>query len=348
MSLLLAELLVRAFVPVRNVGPAFSTFDETYGKRLKRSVHCRRVTPEFTMQFTTNSLGFRGPEPASLPLRHVLLFLGDSFTMGYGVDDGFEFPAVVGQALVERLGPAAPPVLNAGIGDAGNGHALRFLQREATRYAPRGVVLQLCGNDFDDNRCEGLYAIDPTGGLTELPPRSVTWKRCIQSAVEAVPGLADSHLLGLVRQAAWGFDRAPAAAPEQPTATGTPPPDDDSRRAAEPLTFALIRECMAACRDRGWPLLVIAVEWPADHRDALIACCAEFDVPLLEAPTRADEPSLYYRIDGHWNPRGHELMARRVAEHLLLDPRFGLDPAAPRRLAPQPRPSVPKIAKPEE
>ena len=102
MGLVLAELGVRAFVTVRNVGPSFTVFDPVYGKTLKRSFSCRRMTPEFTMRFTTNSLGFRGPEPERFP-RRPILFIGDSFTMGYGVDDGQEFPAVVSRTFGARF-----------------------------------------------------------------------------------------------------------------------------------------------------------------------------------------------------------------------------------------------------
>src|SRR5512139_2958291 len=83
-SLALCELFVRAFVVVRNVGPSFTVYDADYGNRLRPSFSTVRIAPEFTMRLTTNSLGFRGPEPDAPP-RGVVLFLGDSFTMGYGV-----------------------------------------------------------------------------------------------------------------------------------------------------------------------------------------------------------------------------------------------------------------------
>src|SRR3990167_3315053 len=144
-AFVVAELVVRVAVPVRNVGPTFSEYDPVYGKRLKRSFACTRTTPEFTMRFSTNSLGFRGPEPAGFPGRGVL-FLGDSFTTGYGVNDGEEFPDLVRRGL-EASGIGVP-VVNAGSGNTGNGYWLRFLEREGTRFSPRLVVLGFCGNDF--------------------------------------------------------------------------------------------------------------------------------------------------------------------------------------------------------
>ena len=126
-ALVLAEAVVRLFVPVRNVGPSFTTYDPVYGKALKTNISVERVAPEFTMTFTTNSHGFRGPEIADLS-QGSLLFLGDSFTMGYGVSDGEEFPAIVRKATATCNPPLNLEVVNAGMGNNGNGRVLKFLQ----------------------------------------------------------------------------------------------------------------------------------------------------------------------------------------------------------------------------
>jgi len=123
------ELFVRVFVPVRNVGPTFSSYHPYYGKVLKKNFSCTRIAPEFTMKFSTNSLGHRGPEPAGFP-KHPVLFLGDSFTSGYGVNDGEEFPDLVRVALEQRGRTIPIPVVNAGSGNIGNGYWLRFLKAE--------------------------------------------------------------------------------------------------------------------------------------------------------------------------------------------------------------------------
>ena len=97
-ALCAAELAVRRFVTVRSVGPAVTVYSPIYGVRLRSNFSGVQITPEFRMRITTNSLGFRGPEPDG-PLRNVLLYLGDSFTVGYGVNDGEEFPALVAARL---------------------------------------------------------------------------------------------------------------------------------------------------------------------------------------------------------------------------------------------------------
>ena len=120
------------------------------------------------MQFTTNSLGFRGPEPDSFP-NHPILFLGDSFTAGYGVNDDEESPALIRKALAKRYGAHRIPVVNTGLGDSGNGYWIKFLKKEGKRYDPRLVVLELCETDFEDNIREHLFGLSSLGELEELP-----------------------------------------------------------------------------------------------------------------------------------------------------------------------------------
>jgi len=168
LALLAGEIAVRVFVPVRSVGPVATTYDPIYGKRLKRSYWCRRIGPEMSYVLTTNSLGFRGPEPTG-PITGSVIFLGDSFTMGSAVNDGEEFPALVRARLDDRFGPEAVPVINAGVANTGNGRWVKFLRDEAPRYAPRFIVMQFFVNDFADNVNERLFGLDADGTLVENP-----------------------------------------------------------------------------------------------------------------------------------------------------------------------------------
>src|SRR5262249_3271101 len=120
----------------------------------------------------------------------------DSFTEGYGVSDGEEFPALVRRALVEKYGPQAPPVVNAGIGNTGNGHWVKLLGREGPRFAPRTVVLQFTGNDFVDNLREQMFRLDDNHQLVELPVPAPGLVSVITEMLEVVPSLSSSYLIG--------------------------------------------------------------------------------------------------------------------------------------------------------
>lgn len=312
LGLVIAELAVRRWVVVRNVGPSFTVFDPTYDKRLKTNFSCERITPEFRMRLTTNSLGFRGPEPGPSDARPIL-FIGDSFTMGYGVNDGEEYPAVVRQALAERFGDERVPVINAGIGDVGTGRWVRFLRGQAVALDPGLVVLQICGNDFEDNVREGLFRLTGDNSLVEQRIVARPFARYVQECVEAIPWLSYSHLICLVKQL-----RLPMTVQDDPA----PQPVDSSTSAGsdsptDRLTHRLVSEIIDVCRRRSWPLLVLLVDVENSRREALDDLLKAASVPFVRFPTKNERPELYFRVDGHWNEAGHALAASLVLDYIL-------------------------------
>jgi hypothetical protein len=310
-GLILCEGLVRLFVPVRNVGPTFSEFDPKWGKRLKKNFTCVRSSSEFTMRFSTDSYGFRGPEPKEFPA-HPILFLGDSFTSGYGVNDGEEFPAVIRAYLESSPSTSSIPVVNAGSGNIGNGFWLKLLQDEARRYDPRFVVLQLCSNDFADNLTDGLYELNTQGELVPrlgFAPRGAA--RWGQAVLEAVPWLSYSHLVGFLRQIT--SEKSGDVPPD--TASNNAPPSVSER-----LTYALVTAALTECALHNWPVLVISVDMHGRRLTELEALLAGLRVPHLTIPSKRERPDLYYKIDGHWTAVGHQYVARLVMDALRRYP----------------------------
>jgi hypothetical protein len=309
LALSVAEMVVRVWIPVRNVGPSFSVFDPVYGSKLKPHFSAVRITPEFTMRLTTNSRGFRGSEPGA-SMDRPILFLGDSFALGYGVDDGQEYPALVGELLSARLG-AISPVINAGIGDVGTGRWVRFLREEGPALDPRAVVLQLSSNDFQDDSREGFYSIGADGSLVESRgPRRAGIRRMAQGVFEIVPWLPYSRLVSLLRGLRFGKPggrEAPAregghldAKPFLPTA----------------LTLRIVEAIVGLCQSRQWPVLLLAADFPDTQLPAVAALAADLRVPLVRVPAKAERPDLYYRVDAHWNAAGHAHAARLTADAL--------------------------------
>lgn len=306
----LGELLVRWFVPAAVVGPTFSEHDPVYGKRLKRNLSARRTTPEFSFLLRTNSLGFRGPEPEG-PIEGALLFIGDSYTMGYGVADDESFPARI-EAMLRDSGRGDVPVVNAGVGNSGQGWWLPFLERRAGDFAPRAVVLQLADNDFGDNRAEGMFRL-ADGRLEPRPIPEPGWERRVQALVEAVPGLSYSHLVGALRVLAAG--RGATGGEDRPGEAAAIEAEERE------LTRALVAEAIERCRSRGWPVVGLMIGMERERGVDILQVFDAWGVPWVRVPSKAEAPELYFEIDDHLNARGHAVAAERLRD--ALEPVLG-------------------------
>ncbi len=71
--------------------------------------------------------------------------------------------------MVKGTSLGSLPYVNAGRGNSGNGHWIKFLQRERDWSTPRVVVLQGSDNDIADNLEDRLFNISADGGLGESP-----------------------------------------------------------------------------------------------------------------------------------------------------------------------------------
>jgi len=101
------------------------------------------------VRLVTNPEGFRNgvdvphaPSPGELRV----LSLGDSFSIGMQIDQEDFFGARLGRELSSLSGARKVTVLNAEVSDPA--HGLYYLQNYGAEYAPRLVVLGLCGNDM--------------------------------------------------------------------------------------------------------------------------------------------------------------------------------------------------------
>jgi hypothetical protein len=229
--------------------------------------------------------------------------------MGYGVSDGEEFPAIIRDALRAPEGGGAVPVLNAGIGDSGNGRWVKFLRADAAAYEPSLVVMQVHQNDFDNNVGEREFELTEAGDLRELPVPPPSRARRLQTVIERIPGLEHLHLLGLFRQLRHtrGF-ATPAEAELEPDAAMA---DYGAR-----LTVRLIAESLRICARHGWPVVGLLVDLDPQQADTLERLFAAFGADVVVFPGRQERPELYYIIDGHWRPEGHQLAARALIERL--------------------------------
>jgi lysophospholipase L1-like esterase len=106
---------------------------------------------------TTNSLGFRGPEPASPkpPGRFRVVAIGDSVTFGFGVNDGDTFCAQTELLLRSKVPSLDLDVVNIAVPGYDTRQEVALLRRSLARLEPNLVLVGLYSNDIPDSLEDG-------------------------------------------------------------------------------------------------------------------------------------------------------------------------------------------------
>ena len=131
------------FTGARKIWPAQTacvSFDEEliYTPRIGT---CHFDNPEFrTVQTFASDGRYTGPKPPGVGIAVV----GDSYAMGWGVDDEETYGAVL-QRLTGR------PVFNLGVSSYGTVRELRLLDKSGLLGRVDTVILEYCDNDLEEN-----------------------------------------------------------------------------------------------------------------------------------------------------------------------------------------------------
>src|SRR5690606_22357914 len=126
-----AQENARTMIPDREVGWLYKPYAEADTARLSGT-------------FVANSLGLREREPG-IKNKPRVLFLGDSFTWGWGVPNGVRYS--------DRLQLTYPQyqIINAGVNGYSTVQEALLLKKYSQRLMPDLVVLQIFRNDFLEN-----------------------------------------------------------------------------------------------------------------------------------------------------------------------------------------------------
>lgn len=147
-------------------------------------VHKRPGRWEF--RYTINEDRCRGPRvPRKVNAAvQTVVTLGDSYTMGMGVNDGEEYPAVLARELGETY-----RVLNCGSPGWGLTQEIRRFYEFALDYSPNVVILQFCANDPDDGQrdkvtrfTQGSFVFEPTRHRPNTVFNALSSCRVVQSS----------------------------------------------------------------------------------------------------------------------------------------------------------------------
>lgn len=289
----------------------------------------RFATPDYEIDFRTNSLGLRDIPLTSVdPQATRVLALGDSYTQGHGVQAKQAWP----RRLDERL-PRAH-VFNSGV----SGYGVQQMRRTAEvlfeTLSPRVIVVGVYGHGY--TRVTDPYV--PVGDGAGLVLRSESTR---------IDVLDDGFLLPVfetpwLRTLAFWIDRhwflgghlvhalfLPVPRTQSP-ATSLPLPEP---AALEQRMLPMLEEIAALQTDAarwGTPLILLLIN-PVEadgtvsslqrgYNDVLSrfardrGLCAVDPLPSFAAA--AEGPSLRLGQDPHWSPRAHDLAAARIVEVL--------------------------------
>jgi hypothetical protein len=331
-----AEVAVRHFSP-QEVGPVrFACLPELGDIPVPYQQGERRFPGVFSFRYSNNSLGWRGRREyrEAKPTEYRVLFLGDSFTYGLGVNDDQTFAAQVEKDL--RAGRLSVEVLNAGAPGKGTDYALKCFQTVGRKFHPDLTVLGFFCNDFQDNARGEYYN---TGSRGDLQAKPVNCDRGgIKSLLDHVPAynwlISWSQAANLVKQAGVEalINRGRRSGPD--AVNGLVVSYDRgaggyATAANKPLTGIYVEQLNAAVKRAGGELMMCYIpisQEVLDYRRTRTLSADELAIqhiaadngmmlwsltPLLAHSGQPIE-HLYY-TEGHWTAAAHEIAARYLS-----------------------------------
>lgn len=320
-TLSIFEVMVRLLLPQPQLYPRYR-YSERYGHHLPKSATIVHELPgTWRFVYRTNEYGFRVsmPEISNRYDAPTVVILGDSVTFGQGVNDGEDYPAVLGKTLAGRA-----YVVNLGVPSFGLTHQIRTFYEFGVLFQPSVVVLQFTSNDPENNVYEKVTTVE-NGRFRFHRDRSMG------AALSGVKEWLSGSILQ--RSSAYNFVRNYAYTYWQGRVVGGESGQEHKRAAFYNELLTTFAEDL---RRRGIPMVVFDVpghlsrRWPAieGHVEALERLGM---LRYLRTDRWFDGVTDHGTPEGHpWGVKGHRI----VAEHLLpalrsaLPPRGDLDEAS--------------------
>lgn len=260
-----------------------------------------------------------------------ILVLGDSFTIGYEVEQDETYSAILERYLTKQGHNVE--VLNAGMSGSSTAEELVFFEQEGIRYDPDLVVVGFYWNDLDDNLKANLYRIED-GSLTVNSKEYIPAIR-IRNRLNSIP------LYGWLSQRSFFHNYLNNVATEYfkkamlkenlaalEAETGRPRGDVEEYRIE--LGRALVERITQVAHERGTRVLLLDIAswdlvasfpWRGDADLGTVADAYVDTVPLLGeydgfAPLRLPHGH------GHWTPFSHMVAGMelgRIADRIMFE-----------------------------
>jgi len=324
-----AELTLRVFAP-QSTGPAQFQFHPALGQiPVPNQIGFRKLPGIYEYTYSNDQDGHRvvpfAPFVKSAPR---VLFLGDSFTYGIGVNDDETFVA-----LLQRKHQMVRMV-NAGNGGKGTDYALKYLRERGEQLKPKLIILGFFRNDFCDN-VHGTYfdLMQPSKLIVKDLKGSLGQKKEI---LQRLPGynwaVSNLHTAGFIKQRAIEFfKKSEQETPSGLLSDGSIPSAGCATDRARELTEVYIREIAAVATSLNSQLYAVYIPQREEVLSAQVSADEEsFDLIVkkvrisslsLREAFHAQNQSLdeLYLKEGHWSAAGHALAAAAIEHRLFSD-----------------------------
>lgn len=357
-GLIVAEAALRLHNPFLLTGPLTPAYSAPcfepgtyYWFRLKKNASCilRSNFGAFPdVAIRTNALHLRnGPVIVPKPPNTIrILFIGDSFTMGWGVEDRQAYPKLVESLLQSDYPHKRIEAVNAGLVYTSMGYDYLFLKNQGLALAPDIVVIGFYPfNDIYDSFMGSVWTQTDAQGLpTQIASR--------QSFVDSGGTLTTRSLwsrpdwpLGdweLVKLTGLLVDSAVPSKPEIYERICIYKADchdlDEAKARIKQLFGAIIK----LTRTANARLLVVLT--PAEFQVTRGVRFSKYKIPYTLTPQDKDRPyvefgqflqqqnvttidlrpamiaqadsKLYFDLDDHWTSLGHAVAAQTIADQL--------------------------------
>ena len=259
---------------------------------------------EFSNEYRINHLGFRDDE-ASLEAPEIIV-LGDSYAMGWGVDQEQTFAEI----LASKTGKK---VLNAAISSYGTARQILSLQRLDTSRLET-LVIQYCQNDYEEN--ESFLRND--NQLSTMGSRK--YERLVKNHQDGRSYFLGKHLLTLARTRAGRLHRLAvdwiAAKIELPRKA--PPTASDEARCFVTIVAQAQKNLNSV------QVLVLELGPQDTQRSSFLDEVAQRQADDPTGTQRVQALDLtstlgsehFYPLDGHINAAGHASVAEAILQEL--------------------------------
>ena len=321
----LAEIMARPVVPADNMTTIFLP-DRELGWRFSPGMK----DSWGGVPVTINGKGLRGPEVPydRTPSVPRILYLGDSVTFGYRLENYRDsFPYRI-EELLEIRGGGVVETVNAGVGGYSPWQHHQYLVSEGKRYKPDLVVVSLVLNDVTEKMSLARFGGDNAGW--QLAHSANTFGGWLSRK------LAIYRLAGQVyRRMRFGADPHQGAVAREVQFVRDLVEKPESHRVKEAweMTLQNLRRLTSHCQEKELPVVLVVFpytfqfsqqERPTAPQQILRTFSEDANVPLLDLLPAMEEyctsnnclPSDLFLDANHLSPRGGQAVAEMVLAFL--------------------------------